>query len=413
MRILALNCGSSSLKFQIVEVTRLDGASGSEECLATGRIKVGPNGRMAAHITNGEPIDKPVSITTHAEGVGFLVDWLNGHTALGTGQLQAVGHRVVHGGDEFFEPTMIDGRVLERIEEAGQLAPLHNGPALDLIRGARSVLGDALPMVATFDTAFHKSLPACARRYAIPEALATKHRLWRYGFHGLAHRWMMERYGTLADRPVQAAKLISFQLGSGCSATAIREGQSVETSMGLTPLEGLMMATRSGDVDASLPGLLARREGVSLEQVEEWLNTRSGLLGVQGDSEDVRVILEAERQGDRRAALALEMFCHRARKYLGAYLAVLGGADAVLFGGGIGENQPAIRARICAGMSWCGLLMDEKRNDDAIGREARISADNSPMSAYVIPVNEEALIARDTFQCLSSAPGRKTGSRTV
>jgi acetate kinase len=409
MRILALNCGSSSLKFQVVEVERGRDGILSENCRAKGRVKLGADGRIELQPADGQKMEHTAPMFTHADGVRRLLQWPDGQSALRMDALQAVGHRVVHGGDEFKKPTLINERVLQSLDEIGRLAPLHNRAALEVIRETHALLGGSTPMVATFDTTFHRTLPAHARRYAIPLELTTKHRLWRYGFHGLAHRRMMERYAVLAGRPAESARLITLQLGSGCSITAIRNGQSVETSMGLTPLEGLMMATRSGDVDPALAGFLARQEGWSVDRVEECLNTRSGLLGVHGESGDVRVLLDAERIGNDRAALALEMFCHRIRKYLGAYLAVLGGADAILFGGGIGENRSVIRARIAAGMSWCGLQLDEKRNEAAIGKELRISADNSPISAYVVPVNEEALIARDTFQCLRPSHAESEG----
>jgi len=256
-------------------------------------------------------------------------------------------------------------------------------------------------MVATFDTAFHRTLSEGASRYAIPLELADKHRIRRYGFHGLAHRYMTERYAAITGTPLEGVKLVTLQLGNGCSATAIEGGRSVDTSMGFTPLEGLMMGTRSGDVDPSLAGFLARREAVDIEAAEAWLNTRSGLLGVPGRSSDMRELLEAEAAGDDRAALAVEMFCYRARKYVGACLAALGGADAVVFGGGIGENAPPVRARICAGMGWCGLMLDEERNARTVGSEGRISTDDSWVHAYVIQVNEAAIIAADTARCLS------------
>jgi acetate kinase len=255
-------------------------------------------------------------------------------------------------------------------------------------------------MVATFDTAFHRTMSERASRYAIPLELAERHRIRRYGFHGLAHRYMTERYAALTATPLEQVKLVTLQLGNGCSATAIEGGRSVDTSMGFTPLEGLMMGTRSGDVDPSLAGFLARREGVDIEEAEAWLNTRSGLLGVSGKSADMRELLEAEEGGDARAALAVEMFCYRVRKYVGAYLAALGGADAVVFGGGIGENAPLVRARICAGMGWCGLTLDEDRNARTGGSEGRISSDDSKVRAYVIPVDEAAVIALDTVHCL-------------
>jgi acetate kinase len=399
LKILALNSGSSSLKFQIVEIAKIEISPAN--ALVRGQLKIGARGELSARLSDGRKVEQEAALPDQTTAVRYLLHWLDDQEDYGTGSLAAVGHRVVHGGEQFTAPTEINEQVISALSQIGGLAPLHNGPALDVIRETRRVLGGDIPMVATFDTAFHQTLPEHARRYAIPEELTLEHRLWRYGFHGLAHRWMMERYAILKERRPDPLKLVTLQLGSGCSAAAIQNGGSVETSMGLTPLEGLMMATRSGDIDPSLPGWLAQREGIGIEQVEEWLNRRSGLLGVHGSIQDVRGLLEAEQNGDRHASLALSMFCHRVRKYLGAYLAVLGGADAVLFGGGIGENTPAIRERICTNMNWCGLRLDHERNNVAAGHEACISADDSAISVYVVPVNEEALIARDTFECLS------------
>jgi acetate kinase len=244
-------------------------------------------------------------------------------------------------------------------------------------------------------------MPARAARYAIPHELAERHALYRYGFHGLAHRYMAERFSQLTGSPLRGRKLITLQLGSGCSAAAIQDGHSIDTSMGFTPLEGLMMATRSGDADPALVPFLARHESVSANEVEHWLNASSGLLGVSGTSADVRDLLEAESRGDPRAALALDMFCYRARKYVGAYLAALGGADALIFGGGVGEHVPAIRARICDGLQWLGLELDHARNEAAIGHEERITIETSSISAYVVRVDEEQIIAREALELLA------------
>lgn len=394
MKILAVNCGSSTLKFQLVE-------TGREGCLAGGIVdRIGRDATVEFTAENGESLRKAVSVADHGEATGRLLEWLEHVGFTSPSGIDAVGHRVVHGGERFVEPTLIDDRVVDAIEALGELAPLHNGPALSAIRAARAALGPDVPMVATFDTAFHRAMPERASRYAIPADLAEKHRVQRYGFHGLAHRYMAERHAEITSMPLERTKLITLQLGAGCSATAVKGGRSVDTSMGFTPLEGLVMGTRSGDVDPSLAGFLARREDVPVEEVEDWLNTRSGLLGVSGRSQDMRELLEAEARGDARAALAVEMFCYRVRKYIGAYLAVLGGADAVVFGGGIGENAPAVRARICVGMEWCGLNLDPARNAQAIGSEMLITYDESSLHAYVIPVDEAAIIVNDTLSCI-------------
>jgi acetate kinase len=289
---------------------------------------------------------------------------------------------------------------MDAIESLVELAPLHNGPSLAAIRAAREVLNSSVPMVAVFDTAFHSTLPEHAAQYAIPKDLADRHGIRRYGFHGIAHRYMTERYAAITGTSVERVKLVTLQLGNGCSATAVRDGLSVDTSMGFTPLEGLMMGTRSGNIDPFLVGFLSRQENVDVAEVERWLNTRSGLRGVSGISRDVRELLEAEARGETRAALALEMFCYQIRKYIGAYIAALGGTDAVVFGGGIGENAPQVRARICADMDWCGLMLDLERNTRTIGFEDRISTKDSSVHAYVVSVDEEMMIAYDTVTYL-------------
>jgi acetate kinase len=278
-----------------------------------------------------------------------------------------------------------------------ELAPLHNAPSLAGIRAAQGALGN-VGMVAVFDTAFHADLPEHARTYALPHELAARHGIRRYGFHGTSYRSVIARHAELSGRA--DARVVAFHLGNGASAAAVAGGKSVETSMGFTPLEGLVMGTRAGDVDPAIAAFLARRESVGVDQVIEWLNRRSGLRGLSGIGNDVRDLLAREAT-DPRARLALAVFCHRARKYLGAYLATLGGADAVIFTGGIGEHAPAIRERICAGMAWCGLELDPGRNARATGTEARISADRSRIEAFAIPTDEERIIALDTIAVLA------------
>jgi acetate kinase len=293
---------------------------------------------------------------------------------------------------------------LEAIEAISNLALLHNHPSIQAIRAAKNTLGSSIPVVAVFDTTFHSNMPERACRYPIPAELTEKYHIWRYGFHGIAHRFMTERYMVITSTPLEKIKIITLQLGSGCSATAVQGGCSVDTSMGLTPLEGLMMGTRSGDVDPHLPGFLAQREGISVSEAEVLLNTKSGLLGVSGYSQDMRELLKRESEGDENAALAVEMFCYRVQKQIGAYLAALRGTDAVIFGGGIGENSPEVRSRISEGMEWCGMVIDKDRNKNMIGKEGRISADDAKVGIYVIPVDEAVMIARDAVHCLRKRP---------
>ncbi len=412
MRVLAVNCGSSTLKFQLFELEPEDKVYGHEKRLARGLVEeIATRGSLSFTIEGGKSLRKAVAINDHAQAIREVFEWLESRGLLKRDGSWVVGHRVVHGGNRFTDSTSIDGQVLEAIEAVSELAPLHNNPALQAIYAAKEELGPKVPMVAVFDTAFHTTLPKRASGYAIRQDLAEKHRIRRYGFHGIAHRYMTERYCVITSRPVERTKLITLQLGNGCSAAAVEGGQSIDTSMGFTPLEGLIMGTRSGDLDPSLPGFLARREGVGIEEIEDWLNTRSGLLGVSGRSRDMRDLLKAAQQGDVSADLAVEMFCYRVRKYIGAYLAVLGGADAVIFGGGIGENSAEVRAHICAGMDWCGLRLDEDRNAKAVGSEDRISATNSKLHAYVILVDEALMIARETVRCLQGTPSLQESGR--
>jgi acetate kinase len=268
------------------------------------------------------------------------------------------------------------------------------------IRAARKFLGDAMPMVAAFDTSFHHTLPETARTYALPHEIALKHGIRRYGFHGLAHQYSVLRYSELTARPVDQLTIVTLHLGNGCSACAVRGGISVDTSMGFTPLEGLVMGTRSGDIDPALVAFLARKERVSADEVENWLNKRSGLLGLSGISHDVRE-LTAAYDTNPRARLAIDTFCYHARKYLGAYFAALDGAEAVVFSGGIGENSALVRAKVCAQMEWCSLRLDSAANATVLGRDGSIAAPESAVKVYVVHTDEETLIARETARVLA------------
>jgi acetate kinase len=293
--------------------------------------------------------------------------------------------------------------VLKGIEECIDLAPLHNPNNIQGILAAKRVFGPKLPQVAVFDTSFHQSIPEHAYLYAVPYHLYRRHHIRRYGFHGTSHRFVAERYSSLRGLTKEQTHVITLHLGNGCSADAIRGGRSVDTSMGMTPLEGLVMGTRSGDIDPSLVNLIAAKEDLSTHEVEALLNTQAGLLGVSGLTNDMRVLLEQLREGaDRRVRLAIEIFCYRARKYVGAFLACMGGADAIIFTGGIGENSPEIRARICDGLQWAGLQLDHARNNQLTGLEGQISTNDSSLHGFVIPTDEELLIARDTVRCIQS-----------
>lgn len=394
MKILVLNCGSSTLKFQLIETAaESDSASGNIK-LARGIVdRIGAAASFRFQIGDLTEKHESATVRDHEQAVAKVIEWLRSHPKLRG--FDAVGHRVVHGGEQFTASVRIDQRVIDALDSLCEMAPLHNPASINAIRAARSVLGTAIPMVAAFDTSFHRTMPEHALTYAIPHELSIKHHIRRYGFHGLAHQYSALRYGELAGTPKERINIITIHLGNGCSACAIRAGASVDTSMGFTPLEGLVMGTRSGDLDPAVVTFLAQKEGLNPAEVENWLNYRSGLLGISGLSNDVRELVAAF-DVNQRARLAVEVFCYRARKYLGAYLAVLGVAEAVVFSGGIGENSPLIREKICGEMAWCGLLLDETQNDSIIGAEGRISRADARIHAYVIPSDEEVIIARET-----------------
>lgn len=403
MQVLVINSGSSSIKFRLVDVVEeARGVLTSRPALLEGAIK--GIGGVASFEVRGEDARRStvmLEIRDHAHALRVVFDRL----ADSLGNIEAVGHRVVHGGNRYVEPTLITEEVEAEIDALSELAPLHNPSGLAGIRGAKAALGRSVPMVAVFDTAFHQTMPEVAKQYALPAELANRHRIQRYGFHGIAHASLADGYAACTGNSLEQVRLITLQLGNGCSVAAIARGRSVETSMGFTPLEGLVMGTRSGDVDASIVSYLSEREKVEAAEVERWLNERSGLLGLSGRSNDMRELLRAaEQEQDKRAQFAVDLFCYRVRKYLGAYLAVLNGADAIVFGGGIGENAPEVRERICQGMQWCGLKLKLDRNRAAVGlaagRAVKISTDESRLAAYVVAADEETWIANETVRCV-------------
>ena len=403
MLVLVINSGSSSVKFRLLEVIKQPtGELTTRPALLQGAVKgIGSVASFEVTGQDGHRSTTTLEIRDHAHALRVLLDRLAGSL----GKIEAVGHRVVHGGDQYVASTLITEQVEAGIDALSELAPLHNPSCLAGIRGARTAFGPTLPMVAVFDTAFHQTMPDVARQYALPFELAERHRIRRYGFHGIAHASLANGYAAHTGNPLDQVRLITLQLGNGCSVAAIAQGRSVETSMGFTPLEGLVMGTRSGDVDASIVNFLSEREKVEPAEVERWLNERSGLLGLSGRSNDMRELLRvAEQEQDKRAEFAIDLFCYRVRKYLGAYLAVLDGADAVVFGGGIGENALEIRERICRNMKWCGLELNRDLNRAAVGlapgHAAKISTDGSRLAAYVVAADEESWIARETVRCV-------------
>ncbi len=411
MNVLVVNSGSSSLKFQIISTDLERIKQLKDDRLCQGEVE-GIGGE--AIITFHNKSEQSQKFTAALRDISAAVDYVVRFIASGksgvteirsTADVNAVGHRVVHGGELFSASALIDDKVLQGIEDCIDLAPLHNPNNIKGILAARELFGNAIPQVAVFDTAFHHSIPDRASLYAIPYHLYRRHRIRRYGFHGTSYRYVAFRYRALRGLTREQTNIIALHLGNGCSACAIRAGSSVDTSMGMTPLEGLVMGTRSGDLDPAIVNVIARKEGMSPSEVDTLLNTQSGLLGISGLTNDMRELqAELKEHDDRRVRLAIDIFCYRARKYIGAYLASMGGADAVVFTGGIGENSPEIRAQICEGMEWAGVKLDAAKNQETVAREGKISTDDSTLLAYAIPTDEELLIARDTVRVILGEP---------
>lgn len=404
MNILVFNAGSASLKFEVIQAESNIASPNQGHKLVSGIIEGIGKDAVLSQLKGKEVIhQQSITAQDYEEATHRALEWLDSdqqNNVLTTNELDIIGHRVVHGGDRFTSATKIDDDVIAGIEALEELAPLHNQPAVNVIRSSRVRLD--VPMVAVFDTVFHRSIPDHAKLYAIPPDLAERHKIYRYGFHGISHQYLSNRYAQIAGKPVEDLNIITLHLESGCSATAIQAGKSIDTSMGFTPLEGLMMGKRSGDIDPAIVGYLARKEQVEVSEVEDWLNKRSGLLGLSGVSHDTRELMQ-QFETNERVRLAMEVFCYRIRKYVGAYLAALEGAEVIVFGGGISENTAFVREQVCAGFEWCGLKLDRDRNRKTIDCEGRISTDDSRLHAYVIPVEEGLMIAQQTIHCLNEA----------
>lgn len=394
--VLVVNSGSSSIKYQVIQAAgggRL--AEGLVERIgeaATGRIVHRSNDAQG----NARHWERELEIPDHTVGFAAMVDaFREVGTPIESLGIAAVGHRVVHGGSEFIAPTLIDDRVETRILELAELAPLHNPGHHAAIVAARAAF-PSLPHVAVFDTAFHQSMPESAYTYAIEPEAAAKHGIRRYGFHGISHAVVSRRAAEHLGRPLDSLKQIVLHLGNGASVCAVNRGESVDTSMGLTPLEGLVMGTRSGDID---PGAILHllRRGESVDAIDALLNKQSGFLGFTG-SNDFRDVRSAAASGDRQAQLAIDIYVHRARHYVGAYLGVLEGADAIVFTAGLGENAADLRARVCAGFEWCGIHIDESRNASQGPGPRIISTDDSAITVLVVPTDEEAEIAQQSLE---------------
>jgi acetate kinase len=408
MNVLVLNCGSSSVKFQMIATDLEQIAQNADRRLARGVIeRIGGEAVCSFQAEGKAKRRSTAQLRDIRAAVDYIIRWVCSPEAglaevKSVSDIHAVGHRVVHGGEQFTQSMLISDEVLQGIDDCIDLAPLHNPANIKGILAARELLGSGMPQAAVFDTAFHQTLPEQAYLYALPYQFYRRHKVRRYGFHGTSHRYVAYRYRNLLNIPREQVNIITLHLGNGCSAAAIKGGDSIDTSMGMTPLEGLVMGTRSGDLDPSILDFLMSKEGLTVQETEGLLNKQSGLLGISGLTNDMRELLDEARENkDRRALLAIELFCYRARKYIGAYLAAMGGADAVIFAGGIGENAAEIRTRICQGLEWSGLKLDESANAALTGgREGLISSPESRLKAYVIPTDEELMIARDTVRCV-------------
>jgi acetate kinase len=412
MNVLVLNVGSATVKFQLMRTDQERIDQDSDETLAKGMVeRIGGEAVLTLWSEEKGSRRTSASIRDIAGAIDWILKWLasddSGTDIASLSEIEAVGHRVVHGGERFTHSVLVDDPTLKTLEDQIELAPLHMPYNLAGIRAVKASLG-AVPQAAVFDTAFHSTLPETSYLYGIPYSLYRRHKIRRYGFHGTSHRYVAYRYRKLTGKARDDTNLVTLHLGNGCSACAIKGGDSMDTSMGFTPLEGLVMGTRSGDVDPAVLDYISVKEGLDLRGVENLLNKQSGLLGISGLTNDMRELLEeAEEHYDRRARLAIDLFCYRVRKYLGAYLAAMGGADAVVFTGGIGQNAAVIRANVLAGLEWFGLELDEEANKATTGQRAgRITREASRLEAWMIPTDEELLIARDTVRLVMGLPTR-------
>ncbi len=395
MKILVLNCGSSSIKYQLFSITNANWS-----VMAIGVIeKVGLKGSFLKHEKeNGEKIILEGEILDHKTGVDYILGVMisKKHGCINNlDEIDAVGHRVVHGGETFSSSVFINDEVIEKLEESVSLAPLHNPPNLKGIYAIQQLIPD-VPQVGVFDTAFHQSMPQHAYMYAIPYSLYKKYGIRRYGFHGTSHRYVSKRACEILDVDYNNQKIISCHLGNGASIAAINNGVSVDTSMGFTPLEGLIMGTRSGDIDAGVITYLMDKEMIGTRSASTLLNKHSGLLGVTGISSDSREIYEAAEDGHEQAKLGIQMFNYRIKKYIGAYAAAMGGVDILIFTGGIGENEKRTREGVCKGLEFLGIEIDKDVNDTARGKEIVISKVGAKVKVMIVPTNEELVIAKDT-----------------
>ncbi|WP_026670106.1 acetate/propionate family kinase [Butyrivibrio sp. AE3006] len=397
MKILVINCGSSSLKFQLID-------SDSEKVIGKGLCeRIGIDGRISFTPGDGDKITKDTAIPDHNRAITLVIEAL---TDPQTGviksldEIGAVGHRIVHGGEKFTKSVIIDEDVIKAIEEVSDLAPLHNPANLIGIRACQSAM-PGVPMVAVFDTAFHQTMPEEAFLYGIPYTLYEKYKIRRYGFHGTSHSYVSKKAAEMLGKDYSELKTIVCHLGNGASVSAVKNGKCVDTSMGLTPLEGLIMGTRSGDIDPSVVEFIMKKEGINVAEAENLLNKKSGVLGLSGDvSSDFRDLEDGYFKGDEGCIRAINTFCYRVAKYVGAYAAAMDGVDCICFTAGVGENGPLVRDIICQRLGFLGVILDKEANE-VHGKEKVVSTPDSKVKVLVVPTNEELAIARDTNELCS------------
>lgn len=391
MKILVVNCGSSSLKYQLID-------SETEKALAVGLCeRIGIDGRLNHRPTGGEKVVMEIALPNHEVAIQSVLSALtdaNYGVISSLDEINAVGHRVVHGGEKFASSVVITDEVIAAIEECNDLAPLHNPANLIGINACKTIM-PGVPMVAVFDTAFHQTMPKTAYLYGIPHEYYDKYKIRRYGFHGTSHSFVSKRAIDIAGLDKDNSKVIVCHLGNGASITAVRNGESVDTSMGLTPLEGLIMGTRSGDIDPAIIEFIAHKEGKSIDEIMNILNKKSGVYGMSGVSSDFRDLENASNEGNALAQEAFEVFCYRVAKYVGAYVAAMNGVDAIAFTAGLGENDKRMRKYVCEYLGYLGITLDEEKNQ-VRGEERIVSTEDSKVKVIVVPTNEELAIARET-----------------
>jgi len=399
MKILVINAGSSSLKYQLIEMD-------NEQLIAKGLCeRIGVDGAITHTVVDGAKIQKEVPFPTHKEAFMEVIKVMTegeGKVIESMKDIAAIGHRVLHGSEIYKESTLVDDKVIDTIWELRELGPLHNPPQAIAMRACREVFGEDVPMVAVFDTSFHQTMPPKAYIFPVPYEYYEKYSIRRYGFHGTSHKYVSKRFFEKFGINPEGTKIVTCHLGNGSSLAAIKDGKVVDTTMGLTPLDGMLMGTRSGGIDPSVVTYIANKEGLSPDEMSDLMNKKSGFLGVSGVSSDNRDIRAAAEQGNYRAQLASDMFSYQIKKYVGGYAAAMGGLDAIIFTGGIGENEYRVRAEVCEEMEFLGLKICEELNKEASRKEAVFSTEDSKVLACVLPTNEEIMIAKDTLEIVSA-----------